>query len=395
MLVFRYNGGMARIVVDARWLKQTGIGRYIENILIELVALKSGHEFVLLLREEDVAVLPKQLRELEYKITSVGWYTPQEQIVLPLILNELKPDLVHFANFNIPLQYYKPFVVTIHDLTMLRFKNIRGGLLAPFTYTLKDVVMRHVLKTAAKRSKILFTPSKFVMDDVVQRYRVPADKVMVTYNAADIPMKDGTVNLKKMGIHKPFILHVGNAYPHKNIARLIEALPHINQGRSKPVQLVIAGKKDDFHNALEKQVVKQKMQQDVVFTDRVSDEELVGLYRAAKLYALPSLSEGFGIPGLEAMSYGLPVVSSDASCMPEIYGDAAAYFDGRNVEQMARVLSEVLDDPKKQATLIRHGAACVKRYSWKDSAEVVLRGYEQALKASKQSHPINRLLGRQ
>ena len=390
----RYNDGMARIVVDARWLKQTGIGRYIENILIELVAIKHEHELVLLMREEDVDQLPKELRHLERQVTNIGWYTPQEQLMLPKLLSEMKPDLVHFANFNIPLQYYQPFVVTIHDLTLLRFKNIRGGLLAPFTYTLKDVVMRHVLKTAVKRSRIIFTPSKFVLDDVVKRYRVPKEKILVTYNAADIPMKHGRVNLKKLGITKPFIMHVGNAYPHKNLTRLINALPIINAERKQPVQLVIAGKKDEFHAQLEKLVVKQKLTQDVIFTDRVTDAELVGLYSAASLYALPSLSEGFGIPGLEAMSYGLPVVSSDATCMPEVFGDAAVYFDGRKDADIARAISEVLDDPRKQAELIKHGAACVKRYSWRKSAEAVLTGYDQALKQKQKSDPIRRLLGR-
>ena len=386
---------MARIVVDARWLKQTGIGRYIENILIEIVNSKPKHELVLLLRDQDVEVLPEELKGLERKTTNVGWYTPQEQLVLPKILNELKPDLVHFPNFNIPLQYHKPFVVTIHDLTLLRFKNIRGGLLAPFTYTLKDVVMRHVLKTAVKRSNVIFTPSKFVLDDVAQRYHVPKEKIMVTYNAADIPMSEGTVNLKKLGITTPYVLHVGNAYPHKNIIRLIHALPLVNKGRKQPVQLVIAGKKDEFHNLLEKEVVKYDMKSRVVFTDRVSDQELVGLYRQAALYALPSLSEGFGIPGLEAMSYGLPVVSSDATCMPEIFGDAAEYFNGLKEEDIARAVRDVLDNPKKQAELIKHGTACVKQYSWKRSAQAVLSGYDKALATSKQIHPVKRILGRQ
>jgi len=385
---------MARILIDARWLKATGIGRYTENILLQLVELKHDHELVLLVRPADLDDVPKPLRHLEIHTTDVLWYTPQEQVILPRLISKIKPDLVHFPQFNIPLQYRQPFVVTIHDLTMLRFKNIKGGLLAPFTYTLKDVVMRHVLKTAIKRSRVIFTPSQFVRDDVVQQYRVPADKILVTPNAADIPRLPDKIDLKHYGITGPFLLHVGNAYPNKNLVRAMHALGLINQGREVPLQLVLVGKKDAFHIGLEKLRDKLKLKDSVILTDRVSDNELVGLYRAASLYLLPSLSEGFGIPGLEAMSYDLPVVSSNASCLPEVFGDAVEYFDPKDEADMARAVTLVLDDPKRQKALMALGKKRVAQYSWRESAKTVLEGYDQALKSLTSPNPINRLLGR-
>ncbi|MEI6481584.1 MAG: glycosyltransferase family 1 protein [Candidatus Saccharibacteria bacterium] len=385
---------MARILIDARWLKQTGIGRYTENILIEMVAQKTKHDLVLLLRPEDVADLPQSLKKLERHETDVVWYTPQEQIKLPMLINEIKPDLVHFPQFNIPLQYRKPFVVTIHDLTMLRFKNIRGGLLAPFTYTLKDVVMRHVLKTAIKRSKIIFTPSQFVRADIAKQYGIPDKKIIVTPNAADQPHTGGQINLKKFAIKKPFLLHVGNAYPNKNLERLIRAVAEFNKDQATTIQLVLAGKKDDFHIFLEKLCVKLKLDDMVIFTDRVSEAELTGLYKEASLYVLPSLSEGFGIPGLEAMSYDLPVLSSRETCLPEVFGDAAEYFDAKDVHDIAQTIRRVLGDPKRQQELRRKGKQRLGEYSWSDSAKAVLKGYDEALKKQPQPNPIQRFLGR-
>lgn len=372
---------MARIVIDGRWIKYSGIGRYVENLILEAVKQEPKNTYFILVQtgKADILDLPKGA--VEYVETDIVWYTPQEQLALPKVLDRLEPDLVHFMNFNVPLGYRKPFVVTVHDLTLLRFKNVRGGLLAPFTYRLKDVVMRHVLKTAIKRSKVIFTPSEFVRKDVAKRYRVPEEKIIVTYNAADTPMPKKAASLDKFGLkNKKFILHVGNAYPNKNLERLVVAFQLLCKDPKFDYQLVIAGRKDEFHHRLEKFVQRKKLTERVVFTDYVTDAELEGLYRKASLYVFPSLSEGGGIPGLEAMSWGLPVVSSNATSLPEAYGDAAEFFDPRKPNEMAEVIQRVLSDEKRRAELIRLGAKQVKKFSWKTSAGDMLQGYHRALK---------------
>jgi glycosyltransferase involved in cell wall biosynthesis len=374
---------MKRIVVDGRWIKYSGIGRYVENLLIEIIRQDSKNHYIILVRPGESDCLPLPKGRVEYVETDIVWYTPQEQIALPKLLDSLNPDLVHFTNFNVPLGYRKLYVVTVHDLTLLRFKNIRGGLLAPFTYRLKDVVMRHVLKTAVKRSRVIFTPSEFVKQDIAKRYRVKEQKkLIVTHNAADKPHPKQPVNLKRFNLKSTdkFLLYVGNAYPHKNLERLIVAYQKLIKDAAFGHKLVLAGRKDEFHLRLEKLVKKRKLQDHIIFTDYVTDEELAELYRRASLYVFPSLSEGFGIPGLEAMAWGLPVVSSNATCLPEIYGEAVEYFDPKNPQAIADVISSVLSSKQRQAELVKLGYTQVKKYSWAQSAGEIIKGYRQALK---------------
>ena len=396
-----YNSYMKRILIDGRWIKQTGIGRYVENILAEMIRINAKsnakYQFILLIRPEDRSAISFSLKGIEVIETNILWYTPQEQLLLPNLIDKAKPDLVHFTNFNIPLSYRKPFVVTVHDLTMLRFKNIRGGMLAPFTYSLKDIVMRHVLKTSIVRSRVVFTPSKYVKDDIMQHYRVKPEKLMVTYNAVNSTWKQAKVDLKKYSITKPFLLYVGNAYPHKNLERLLLAIELLVKDEKSEFthQLVIVGRKDVFTKRLEKFATKHKLTKQIVFTDKVSDSELAGLYKAASLYVFPSLSEGFGLPALEAMSYNLPVLSSNASCMPEVYGKAANYFDAKDPAAIAAAIQKLLQDPARQTELKRLGQAKIKQYSWEVSAKMILKGYDRALAERPRIGFINRVVKRQ
>lgn len=371
---------MARILIDGRWMKDSGIGRYVENLTLEAVKQDPQNTYIILVKKGESGCLPLPEGRVEYVETDIAWYTPQEQIALPKVIEAQNPDLVHFTNFNIPLGYRKPFVVTIHDLTLLRYKSIRGGLLAPFTYRLKDVVMRHVLKTAINRSRLIFTPSKYVAQDIANQYRCDLAKIMVTNNAADSLIQAGRVNLKKYGIIRPFILSVGNPYPHKNIERLLKSFAQLLRDKQTAYQLVIVGRDNEFMARHKKLVQKLKLGDNVVFPGYVSDSELAGIYQKAMLYVFPSLSEGFGIPGLEAMKYGVPVASSNATCLPEILGDAAAYFDPNDIQDMTKVIRELMDDEKYRQRLVRLGQKQVKKYSWAKSAKQLIRGYYKALK---------------
>lgn len=371
---------MARILIDGRWMKDSGIGRYVENLTLEAVRQDTKNTYIILVKRGESGCLPLPKGKVEYVETDIAWYTPQEQIALPKLIDAQEPDLVHFTNFNVPLGYRKPFVVTIHDLTLLRYKSVRGGLLAPFTYRLKDVVMRHVLKTAVKRSKLIFTPSKFVAEDVSKRYRCDIEKIIVTHNAADGLVPEGRVDLEKYDITKPFLLCVGNPYPHKNIDRLLKAYAQLVQKENMEYQLVIVGRDNEFMTRHKKLASKLKLEGRVIFSGYVNDTELAGIYKKAGLYVFPSLSEGFGIPGLEAMKYGVPVASSNATCLPEIFGDAAAYFDPKNVDDMVKVLGELMLDEAQRKRFVAAGYKQVKKYAWAKSARELVRGYHKVLK---------------
>lgn len=374
-----YNNLM-KIVIDGRWIKQTGIGRYIEETLRGVLERDSDNQYVLMIRPEDRDKLDYIAGNLELIDAPEPWFTFREQTSFWWRLRKQKADLVHFTNFDFPILYRGKFVITVHDLTLLEFKNIHRKKMLPFYYHIKDMVMRFVLKQGIARSELVLVPTEYVKAGIVAKYGVPARKVVVTPEAAEMPYKRPRVDLLKFGINKSYLLYVGNAYPHKNLERLIIAFGKLITEYMLDYQLVIAGRKDHFHEQLEKDVAEVRLDDRVIFTGYVSDAELAGLYKKASLYVFPSLSEGFGLPALEAMSYGVPVASSDATCLPEVAGEAAEYFDATDTAEMAKVMAALLSDKDRQQVLVERGEEQLKKFSWSTTAELTHKGYLRALR---------------
>lgn len=374
-----YNKGM-KIVIDGRWIKQTGIGRYVEETLRGVLEHDANNEYVLMIRPEDRDKLDYKADNLTLVDAPEPWFTFREQTSFLRRLNKQKADLTHFTNFDFPILYRRKFVITIYDLTLLEFKNVNRKKMLPAYYHVKDMVMRFVLKSGAKRSQQIFVPTEYVKEGLVKRFNVSPRKIVVTSAAAEMPYKRPRVDLLKFGINKPYLLYVGNAYPHKNLERLIIAFGKLITEYMLDYQLVIAGRKDHFHERLEQDVASVRLDDRVIFTDYVSDAELAGLYKKASLYVFPSLSEGFGLPALEAMSYGVPVACSNATCLPEVAGDAAEYFDGRDEAEMAKVMAAVLASKERQELLIERGFEQVKKFSWAATAELTHKAYLRALR---------------
>lgn len=369
-----------KIVIDGRWIKQTGIGRYVEETLHGVLENDKVNEYVLMVRPEDRDKLSYDAPNLTMVDAPEPWFTFREQTSFWWRLRKQKADLMHFTNFDFPLLYRRKFVITIYDLTLLEFKNINSRKMLPFYYHFKDMVMRFVLKSGVKRSQLIFVPTEYVKDGLVKKFDVPPRKIIVTSAAAEMPYKRPRVDLLKFGINKPYLLYVGNAYPHKNLERLIIAFGKLITEYMLDYQLVIAGRKDHFHERLEQEVANVRLDDRVIFTDYVSDAELAGLYKKASLYVFPSLSEGFGLPALEAMSYGVPVACSDATCLPEIAGDAAEYFDGKDAGEMAKVMAALLASKERQEVLVARGYEQIKKFSWAATADLTLKGYLRALR---------------
>ena len=369
-----------KILIDGRGIKKTGIGRYTENTLREILLLDKKNEYVLLVRPEDKDNINLKAENLSLVEADIEWFGVKEQTELLRIINEINPDLVHFTNFNFPVAYKGKFVITIHDLTLLHFKNYRSSLASKLFYKVKDQVMRNiVLRQGIGKSSSVIVPTEYVKDDVSKTFKVRKNKIQVTYEAVEQNFASPAINLEKRGINKPFILYVGNAYPHKNLERMILAFGRLVTKYMLDYQLVIAGKKDSFHEGLEAAIKEAGLEDRVVFTGYVTDRELAGLYKNAKLYVFPSLSEGFGLPPLEAMAYGLPVVSSNSTCLPEVLGDAAVYFDPKSIVEMSNAMVSVLTDDKLSSELIKKGQKQVKKYSWKKTAKETLAIYDKAL----------------
>ncbi len=279
---------------------------------------------------------------------------------------------MHFAFPQQPTFYRGPRVTTVHDLTTLRFHNPDKK---RTSFVIKQKIYGWVIKRAARKSAAVITPSEFTKSDLVKFARIDPDKVTVTYEAAD-HIKENPTPYPDLQ-NTQFIMYVGRPTPHKNLERLVEAYALL-RGQHPSLGLVLVGKKDANYQRIADSVEAQGIP-GVVFTDFASEGQLRWLYEHCAAYVFPSLSEGFGLPGLEAMVHGAPVVSSDATCLPEIYGDAAHYFDPLSVESMADAINEVLTDKKLRLELIKKGGHQAAQYSWQRMAEQTLAVYDQAL----------------
>jgi glycosyltransferase involved in cell wall biosynthesis len=227
----------------------------------------------------------------------------------------------------------------------------------------------------ARKSKAALTPTQFVKDDVVHYTHCNPNKITVTYEAAD-PITDPAEPIPELA-GKQFIMYLGRPMPHKNLARLMQAFSVLKKDHPD-LKLVLAGKKDVLYERHEAEAAKQGIT-DIFFTGFVSEGQLRWLYENCRAYVFPSLSEGFGLPSLEAMLHGAPVVSSNATCLPEVNGDAAHYFDPLNIEDMAEKIAEVIDNESLRQTLIQKGKIQAERYSWKRMAEQTLAVYKSVL----------------
>ena len=361
-----------KIAIDARGLKSS-TGRYVRNLLDNLQKLDKHNDYHIILLEDDSVAWKPVNKNFQVHTVKWGHYSFGEQLGYAKFLKNLDADLVHFWMPQQPLLYRGKTVTTVHDLTLIHHQNLDMNKLV---YTIKQRIFAYLLKKVARRSELVITPSNYSKHDLIQFAGIDENKVAITYESAD-KMDNGKekaiLELKK----KEFILAVGNAYPYKNLGRLIDSFIIIK--KQKPdVHLVLAGKIDFFYEQLMARVEKEDIS-NVHFLGFVSDHELTWLYNHASVYAFPSLSEGFGLPGLEAMQHKLPVAAAIKTSLPEVYGFAARYFDPNDPVDMARTISRVMNDDETRHELINNGQELLKKYSWKRMAEQTLEVYINAL----------------
>lgn len=361
------------IVIDARELR-TSTGRYVERLLhyLQQVDTDLSHRYVVLLKPKDFdgwEPKSKRFRKLPcpYKEFTFG-----EQLGLAWQLYKLKPDLVHFPMAQQPVLYRRRTVTTIQDLTTVRFFNPSKNRLV---FALKQRVYAWVIRRVAHKSKLVITPTEYVKDDVARFADINSRKITVTYEGSDQVAAEPE-QVDELA-DKQFIMYVGRPTPHKNLPRLIEAYAQLKQ-KHPELLLVLAGKKDVNYRRLARDTAAKGIE-GVVFTGFVSDGQLRWLYQHCAAYVFASLSEGFGLPGLEAMATGAPVVSSNATCLPEVQGTAAHYFDPADVDDMARAINDVLTKPALRSRLIADGKKQAAKYSWQRMAEQTLAVYNEAI----------------
>lgn len=369
-----------RIGIDARFFgpQETGIGRYVERLMTHLADKETNHEFVVFLRSKAWDWWQPPNSRWSKVRADVHWYGLREQLLMPGIYRSANLDLLHVPHFNVPLWYRHPFVVTIHDLILDQFPTERASTLGPILFRLKFLAYQRVVRHALRQARRVITVSEHSRRDVIQRMAIEPSRLAVTYESVDpLPPPVPLSALLEHGVQQPYLLHVGNSYPHKNLDRLVRATK-LASDRGDRFQLVLVGKRDYFSRRLE-HLIRQLGLTNVLFYGFAGDQELAALYGHARAYFFPSLSEGFGLPGLEAMQAGTPVFAARASCLPEIFGPAAQYFDPLQVEDIAQAIHQALHDILIRPKLVAAGYERLGHYSWSTMAQQTLAIYEQAL----------------
>ncbi|MDO8621222.1 MAG: glycosyltransferase family 1 protein [Candidatus Levybacteria bacterium] len=369
-----------RIGIDCRLWNESGVGRYTRNLVLNLVKIDRKNTYTLFVLSKDREEILKQVQNDKFQIVKadIRWHTLREQIKFPSILNKENLDLVHFPYFSIPIFYNKPFVITIHDLIINHFPTGKASTLPLPFYGLKILGYKYIIRKAAKNARKIITVSNATKEEIIDHLGVDRDKVVVTYEGVDTRISN--FKFKISNLKKPYFLSVGNAYPHKNIERLIDAFSGLRQNDTK---LILVGKENFFYKRLKEKVAKMKLEKNILFFGEATDEELSQLYKNALALVMPSLMEGFGLPALEAMENRCLVLASDIPSLKETCGDAAIYFDPYNIKDIARKMEDVyLNNIYYLSEKIKKGFARTKLFSWEKMAKETLNVYNEVLSKS-------------
>lgn len=394
-----------RIGIDARFYGPLGkgLGRYTQEIADNMINIDKDNDYVIFLEPDnfdEFVIAPADAGRVKKVKVNIRWYTLKEQVLFPYYIKKERLDLIHFPHFNVPIFTPGKFVVTVHDLILTKFPTVRATTLNPMIYRLKSLAYRLVIWLALKRSQKIITVSDFTKNDIIEQFHISPDKIAVTYEGvANLAKGNDTLFVKKLdeegtlhhyNIRDNFLLYIGNAYPHKNLEGLILAFSKILP-QYPEIRLVLVGKSDYFYERVKDYAKSLGLYQNgqsedqVIFPGYVPDAELEVLFKRALFYIFPSLYEGFGLPPLEAMAKGCPVLSSDKSSMPEILGDAALYFNPEDKELMQESILKMIEDEKLRSSLAAKGYEQAKKYNWWECAYstykiyyFVLYGHEKA-----------------
>jgi glycosyltransferase involved in cell wall biosynthesis len=368
-----------RVAIDVRKYHDFGIGTYIRNLVEQLARIDHDTEYVLLCRPEDHGRLKALGRNFRPVPETARNYSFGEQARIPIALRREGVDLFHAPHYVLPPLIHCRSVVTIHDCIHLMFPQYLPGR-AAYAYARASIWM------ATRRANRILTVSETSKSDILRRFNVPADKITVVYNAIDerlraTPSPEDVERVKaRFQLKDPFALYVGNIKPHKNLERLIDAFDRLrHEAGFETLKLVIIGDQLTRYQGLRRAVHRHKLYKHVRFFGFVPLETLAVLYRLAGVFVFPSLYEGFGLPPLEALASGTPVVTSNASSLPEVVGDAAVLVDPYDPDSIADGMRKVLTDSDLRASLREKGLAKANEYSWTRSVEQIHQVYQDVL----------------
>jgi glycosyltransferase involved in cell wall biosynthesis len=376
------------IVIDARRVRDFGIGTYIRSLIQALGAIDSSNRYTLVTGPDDIASLadlPENFNTSVYARRDVSY---ADDVLFPIYLRGLLPDLVHIPLNRVPLFMIQPYVVTAHDLSDLYFAPQEAS-------RLRMQLRRYRLMRGLVRASRVIAVSDATRRDVQQFAGVSPQRLRLVYNAPNpVFLEAGGLDaqeerqriMERYQIQHPFLLYAGNIRRHKNIPRLVEAFAVVReQLAGHPVyddlRLVIIGDNISRFPAVRQTVIRSRVEHMVRFLGFVPVDTLRYFYQSAAAFVFPSLYEGFGLPPLEAMACGAPVVASNVSALPEAVGDAAVLVNPENVFDIVRGIRDALLNESLRATLICRGREQAARFSWARTARQVLDIYEEVARS--------------
>lgn len=355
----------------------SGIGRYSFELLMHMLSIKSGDKFTVFYHQQnsnpdDI----KSLRQAGAELVPANFrhYSLAEQYSFPKLLSRHALDLMHFPNFNVPILYDKPFVVTIHDMVHHKISGHKKSRLWKF------YAYKYIIEQAAKRAARIISVTEAAKEEIISYLNVSADKILVTYEAPatlEHISPHVTEVKRKYLLSRPYFLFVGTLERKKNIPMLTKGFDVFLSKYKFDMDLVIAGKIDGHYPEIKQQALDITHRNRLVFTDFVSDKDQAALYQAAYAFVSASLHEGFGLPGVEAMQYGLPLLASNTAVFNEVYDNAAIYFDPLDPDDIAEKMKLVASDQQFYKQMQDKSLARAQLFDWNKTARETLDIYHE------------------
>lgn len=357
-----------RVAIDMQTTQgqKTGFGFYVQNLVRNLERIDRKHQYLKLYAHG----------EGDFNSTKRWWW---DQVQVPRLANALKADILHQPAFSAPAFFHGPTVVTVHDLIAIHFEQdiplgsrLYFGKWMPFSYRFAD----HMIVI-----------SEHTKQDVMELLGIPEEQLTVIYEAVDtvfrpVVDKEQLERVrKKYGTGEKFLLHVGTLNPRKNLEFLVKVFAEVRKKVRADWKLVITGKKGWYYEGLFDAVRALGLERSVIFTGYVDDHDKPLLYNAASIFTFPSLYEGAGLPPLEAMSCGVPTVSSDTSSLPEMVGAGGILLSPTDMAGWTKALVSLMTDASLRREIGGRGRKQARRFSWERTARETIRVYERVHRA--------------
>jgi len=363
----------AKVTIDARWLAG-GIGTYTKELLAGVCQSPDGFEIQAIARQRDAKLVAQWCPLV--KIVNMPTYTLGEQLAVPWAAKGC--DLLHIPHYNAPLLHRGPLLVSILDLIHIT-DPVYSRSLRSWVYA------RPMLNLVARKAEHIVTLSEYSKARIIEHLGVAPAKVTAIYCGVNGQFRCGdrkeayAAVSEALGIQEPYLLFVGSLKPHKNISTLLQAFMLLRQRHNIRQRLLIVGDDARWKSLLVEECSRLGIQDATTFVPYVSQELLPKVYAGADLLVIPSTIEGFGLPVLEAMASGTPVVCSRAASLPEVAGDAVLYFDPASAEELAEKIEKLLNSTELQESLRAQGLERAKLFTWEESTRKHLELYQRLL----------------